>query len=137
MNYRVYPISLFALSAFLLTLLSPAYARDLYYGWPGQGSWTTLPFVVANDKGFFEREGLKVKMIAFRGTNLMLAAILAGEIDYGTFLPFFVGAAARGLPVKIVASMTKSGGYAMIGRSEIANVLALRGKKIGINSFLA
>jgi ABC-type nitrate/sulfonate/bicarbonate transport system substrate-binding protein len=65
----------------------------------------------------------------------MLAALLAGEIDFGTYLPFFVGAAARGLPVKIVGSVAKSGGYAMIGRPEIQNVMGLKGKKIGINSF--
>jgi NitT/TauT family transport system substrate-binding protein len=74
-------------------------------------------------------------MIAFRGTNLMMTALLSGEIDDGTFLPFFVGAAARGLPLKIAASMTKSVGYGMIARPEIPNVLSLRGKKIGINSF--
>lgn len=125
------------LFAVLLPLLvvAPVQGKDIYYGWPGPGSWSTLPFVVAGERGLFEKEGLKVKMIAFRGTNLMLAALLAGEIEYGTFLPFFVGAAARGLPVKIAASVTKTGGYAMIGRPEIRNVPALKGKKIGINSF--
>ncbi len=65
----------------------------------------------------------------------MLAALLAGEIDFGSYLPFFVGAAARGLPVKIVGSVAKSGGYALIGRPELQNVASLKGKKIGINSF--
>jgi ABC-type nitrate/sulfonate/bicarbonate transport system substrate-binding protein len=126
------------LTVFLLSVAistAPARAKDLNYGWPGPGSWTTLPFVVANERGLFEKEGLKVRMISFRGTNLMLAALLAGEIDFGTYLPFFVGAAARGLPVKIVGSVAKSGGYALIGRAEIPNMAALRGKKIGINSF--
>jgi ABC-type nitrate/sulfonate/bicarbonate transport system substrate-binding protein len=118
-----------------LAFTAPARAKDLNYGWPGPGSWTTLPFVVASERGLFEKEGLKVRMISFRGTNLMLAALLAGEIDFGSYLPFFVGAAARGLPVKIVGSVAKSGGYAMIGRPEIQNVAALKGKKIGINSF--
>jgi NitT/TauT family transport system substrate-binding protein len=131
-------IPLIQLALFLLMfaiLTAPARAKDLNYGWPGPGSWTTLPFVVANERGFFDKEGLKVRMISFRGTNLMLAALLAGEIDFGTYLPFFVGAAARGLPVRIVGSVAKSGGYALIGRAEIPNMAALRGKKIGINSF--
>ena len=95
-------ILLIQLTLFLLLFAistTPAFAKDLNYGWPGPGSWTTLPFVVANERGLFEKEGLKVRMISFRGTNLMLAALLAGEIDFGTYLPFFVGAAARGLPV--------------------------------------
>src|SRR5262245_64780940 len=92
---------------FFLVCTSSAHPKDLYYGWPGQGGWSTLPFIAASEKGLFEKEGLKVRMIAFRGTNVMLAASLAGEIDYASFLPFFVGAAARGVPVKIVGSITK------------------------------
>ncbi|MSP40081.1 MAG: ABC transporter substrate-binding protein [Deltaproteobacteria bacterium] len=130
------PLSQLTLVVLLSAIFtSPALAKDLNYGWPGPGSWTTLPFVVANERGFFEKEGLKVRMISFRGTNIMLAALLAGEIDFGTYLPFFVGAAANGLPVKIVGSVAKSGGYALIGRPGLQNVAALKGKKIGINSF--
>ena len=135
MKFRLAVIRL-ALVFLLSSLLAgPARAKDLNYGWPGPGSWTTLPFVVAGEKGFFEKEGVKVRMISFRGTNLMLAALLAGEIDFGSYLPFFVGATARGLPVKIVGSVAKSGGYAMIARPEIQNMNGLKGKKIGINSF--
>ena len=77
-------------------------AKDINLGWSGQGSWSTLPFIVADEKGFFEKEGLKVRLITFRGTNLMLTALLAGELDYATILPFLTGASARGLPVKYV-----------------------------------
>lgn len=135
MKIRIRAITLALALAVSLAIGAPAHAKDINYGWPGPGSWTTLPFVVAGERGFFEKEGVKVRMISFRGTNLMLAALLAGEIDFGSYLPFFVGAAARGLPVKIVGSVAKSGGYAMIGRPEIQNVAALKGKKIGINSF--
>jgi len=110
-------------------------AKDINLGWSGQGSWTTLPYVVAKEKGFFEKEGLKVQLITFRGTNLMLTALLAGELDYATILPFLTGAAARGLPVRILAAVTKSSSYFMVARPEIENVKALRGKKLGINSF--
>ena len=88
------------LVGFLLALPIAAQSKDINIGWSGIGSWTTLPYVVANEKGFFDREGLKVQLITFRGTNLMLTALLAGELDYVTILPFLTGAAARGLPVK-------------------------------------
>ncbi len=122
---------------FLLACLvaGPVQAKDINLGWSGIGSWTTLPYVVANEKGFFEKEGLKVQLITFRGTNLMLTALLAGELDYATILPFLTGAAARGLPVRIVAAVTKSSSYLMVSRPEIESVKALRGKKLGINSF--
>jgi NitT/TauT family transport system substrate-binding protein len=109
--------------------------KEINLGWSGIGSWTTLPYVVANERGFFEKEGLKVQLITFRGTNLMLTALLTGDLDYATILPFLTGAAARGLPVRILAAVTKNSSYFMVARPEIDNVKALRGKKIGINSF--
>ena len=116
-------------------LASVAQAKDVNLGWSGIGSWTTLPYVVANEKGFFDKEGLKVQLITFRGTNLMLTALLTGDLDYATILPFLTRAAARGLPVRILAAVTKNSSYFMVARPEIDNVKALRGKKIGINSF--
>ena len=110
-------------------------AKDINLGWSGQGSWSTLPYIVAGERGFFEKEGLKVRLITFRGTNLMLTALLAGELDYATILPFLTGASARGLPVKILGAVTRSSSYVIISRLEIDSIKALRGKKIGINSF--
>lgn len=118
-----------------IVFVAEAQTKDVNLGWSGQGSWTTLPYVVAKERGFFEKEGLKVQLITFRGTNLMLTALLAGELDYATILPFLTGASARGLPVKILAAVTKSSSYFMVARPEIDTVKALRGKKIGINSF--
>lgn len=86
-------------SSAMLAILFNAFAagaqtKDINLGWSGQGSWTTLPYVVAKENGLFEREGLKVQLITFRGTNLMLTALLAGELDYATILPFLTGASA-------------------------------------------
>ncbi len=109
--------------------------RVLNVGWTSGSNWTALPFRVAAERGFFDKEGLKVRYITFQGTNLMLTALLAGEIDYVNILPFIAGAAARGLPVKIVAAVTKSSGYAIVSRPEIDSLKALKGKRIAINSF--
>ena len=86
-------------------------------------------------EGFFDKEGLKVRMITFRGTNLMLAALMSGDLDYMTILPFAVGAASRGVPVKIVGSVTRTSTVAIVARSGIDGIKGLKGKKIGINSF--
>lgn len=110
-------------------------AKDINFGWPSGEGWSSQPYKVALEKGFFEREGLKVRMITFRGTNLMLAAMMSGDLDYMTILPFTAGAAARGVPVKIVGSVTKSSTQAIVARREFDNIRSLKGKKIGINSF--
>jgi len=104
-------------------------------GWTGGSSWTSLPDRVATEKGFYDKEGLRVRYIQFQGTNLMLSALLANELDYVTILPFIAGAATRGLPVKIVGATTKASGYAIVARSDIDSIKALKGKRIAINSF--
>lgn len=94
-----------------------------------------MPFRVAAERGFWEKEGLKARFIQFQGTNLMLTALLNGELDYITIVPSIAGAAMRGIPVKIVAAVTRSSGYAIISKPEIENLRALKGKRIAINSF--
>ena len=112
-----------------------AEAKTINIGWTGGSAWTALPDRVAAERGFFEKEGLKVRYIQFQGTNLMLNALLSNELDYVTILPFIAGAATRGLPVKIVATTVKSSGYAIISRPDIESVKALKGKRIAINTF--
>jgi ABC-type nitrate/sulfonate/bicarbonate transport system substrate-binding protein len=109
--------------------------KILNIGWIGGTSWSALPDRIAGERGFFEKEGLRVRYIQFQGTNLMLSALLANELDYVTILPFISGAAARGLPVKIVAATAKASGYAIISKPEINSIRALKGKNIAINSF--
>jgi ABC-type nitrate/sulfonate/bicarbonate transport system substrate-binding protein len=118
-----------------VTTINAAEPRTLNVGWTGGTAWTALPDRVAMERGFFDKEGLRVRYIQFQGTNLMLSALMANEIDYVTILPFIAGAATRGLPVKIVAATAKVSGYAIVSRPEIDNVKALKGKRIAINTF--
>lgn len=131
-------ISLFVLTLFITgsaSATSAAEPKVVNIGWTGGSGWTALPDRVASERGFFEKEGLRVRYIQFQGTNLMLSALLANELDYVTILPFIAGAATRGLPVKIVAATTKASGYAIVARPDIDSIKALKGKKIAINSF--
>lgn len=129
----------FALSFFLVVGWAAdaetAETRVINIGWTSGANWSALPVKLAAERGLFEKEGLKARLITFQGTNLMLTALMAGEVDYITILPFIAGAAVRGLPVKIVAAVTKSSGYAIVSRPEIDSLKALKGKKVAINSF--
>ena len=112
-----------------------AEGKPINIGWTGGSNWSSLPYQVAVDRKFFEKEGLDIRLITMRGTTLMLSALMADEIDYVTILPFIAGAAVRGLPVKIVPSGAKSSGYAIISSPEISSLKGLKGKRIAINSF--
>ncbi len=95
--------------------IATAEPKVLNIGWTGGTAWTALPDRIASERGFFEKEGLKVRYIQFQGTNLMLSALLANELDYVTILPFIADA--------------------IISRPEIDGVKALKGKRIAINTF--
>jgi NitT/TauT family transport system substrate-binding protein len=118
-----------------VTRANAAETKVVNIGWTGGSGWTALPDRVALERGFYEKENLRVRYIQFQGTNLMLSALMANELDYVTILPFIAGAATRGLPVKIVASTTKASGYAIVARPDIDSIKALKGKKIAINTF--
>ena len=138
MRPQLHVISLLVLTLFITgsaRATSAAEPTVVNIGWTGGSGWTALPDRVASERGFFEKEGLRVRYIQFQGTNLMLSALLANELDYVTILPFIAGAATRGLPVKIVAATTKASGYAIVARPDIDSIKALKGKKIAINSF--
>jgi len=128
-------LAIFATVLMTACRVSDSDAKDINFGWPSGEGWSSQPFKAAMEKGFFEKEGLKLRMITFRRTNLMLAALMSGDLDYMTILAFTAGAAARGVPVKIIGSVTKSSTVAIIARPGMENIKALKGKKIGINSF--
>jgi NitT/TauT family transport system substrate-binding protein len=138
MRPQLHVISLVVLTLFSTGSVPPTKAAEpkvVNIGWTGGSGWSALPDRVASERGFFEKEGIRVRYIQFQGTNLMLSALLANELDYVTILPFIAGAATRGLPVKIVAATSKASGYAIVARPEIDSIKALKGKKIAINSF--
>jgi ABC-type nitrate/sulfonate/bicarbonate transport system substrate-binding protein len=101
--------------------------------WTGE-YWSTLPFRVAADRGFFEKENLYARFINFQSTQLITAALMQGDLDYGTTLAI-AGAALRGLPLKIVGVVAKGTGYAIVSKREIDSLKGLKGKKFALNSF--
>ena len=102
-------------------------------GWTGE-YWSTLPFRVAADKGFFEREGLQARFITMR-TSLITPALMQGDLDFTVALPSIAGAALHGVPAKILGVVSKGTGYAIVSKPEIESVQGLKGRKFGINSF--
>src|SRR5215467_8854409 len=113
--------------------ISTVNAEVINIGWTGE-YWSTLPFRVAVDKGFFEWEGLQARFITMR-TALITPALMQGDLDYTAALPAISGPALNGLPFKFVGVVSKGIGYAIISKPEVQNVQGLKGKKFGINSF--
>jgi ABC-type nitrate/sulfonate/bicarbonate transport system substrate-binding protein len=84
-------VTIFLLAVGLAADGQSAETKVIDMGWTGGSNWTSLPYQVAVDRKFFEKEGLNVRLITMRGTALMLSALIADEIDYLTILPFIAG----------------------------------------------
>jgi len=61
--------------------------------------------------------------------------MVSGEIDYDAVIGNGIGAAIRGLPVKVVACFLPATPIALIVRPEFKSVQELKGKAIGLNTF--
>lgn len=65
-----------------------------------------LPIYVAQDKGFFEREGITVAIANTGGDEKSVAAVINGSADFGVGDPTFAAiAASRGQGVSVIASV--------------------------------
>lgn len=99
------------------------------------GSLCEAPVHMALEKGFFEKEGLKVDLIKLApGTNF--EAITAGKIDasFG-LLASLIQPLSNGLPIKVTSGLHTGCDKLLVpSNSGIHSLTDLRGKRIGVPS---
>jgi NitT/TauT family transport system substrate-binding protein len=118
----------------IFLLCSSSHAADkLRFGFPDLAA-QFIPLPLAEQRGFFKEEGLQGEFIRIRPA-VSLAAMASGEIDYDAVIGNGIGAAIRGLPVKVVACFLPATPIALIVRPEFKSVQELKGKAIGLNTF--
>ncbi len=90
------------------------------------------PLWVAQEKGFFAKNGLEVLLVLTRLSNPAIAALLAGELQmvYGGSNAA-LGAASNGAELKLIAAMSNRLTYEVIARPGINKPEDLRGKRFG------
>ena len=98
-------------------------------------SITTLPSEIAAKRGFFKEEGLDPEMITIRSADIIVKAMLSGQLDYSTSLPSLATAAVAGLPIRIVGVMIKKTSYVMVSHPSVQSIQDLKGKVVGVSSF--
>src|SRR5216684_8806283 len=83
-------------------------AEELTVGTTGSSS--DAPFFIADKKGYFADEGLKVKLIRFDSGSKMIPSLGTGELDVGSGATSagLYNAAKRGVGIKIVADKARS-----------------------------
>ena len=98
-----------------------------YSAWPG---W--FPLAVAEEKGFFDKAGLKVELTYFVDYTASLDALVAGKVDVNaqTLNDTMLGVAAGSDQRIVVVNDNSTGNDAVICDSKITSVKDLKGKKI-------
>ncbi|MEN9205209.1 MAG: ABC transporter substrate-binding protein, partial [Thermostichales cyanobacterium DRC_bins_46] len=110
---------------------APTPLRIGYSAWPG-----FLAGVIAQEKGYFEEEGVQVALEFSDNTTTQIADFTAGKLD-GAFLAL---GSVVSLTVQnpqaafVLISDESQGADAVVAKPEIADVASLKGKRIGTNT---
>jgi NitT/TauT family transport system substrate-binding protein len=93
-------------------------------------SMSGLPFYVAEDQGFFEREEVDVRCVhSHDPKRRMVQLLVEGAIDFYTSISAIVEAVTRGLKVKALCA-TSNSRYPCAARAEIRSFAELKNKKV-------
>jgi NitT/TauT family transport system substrate-binding protein len=98
-------------------------------------SWhQELPFRIARVKGYFQEQGIAIEPILIRGGPAALAALISGDVDFGSIggAQAPIRARARGLDVFIIGSLSNKVNYTILGARDVRRVEDLKGKIIGV-----
>jgi len=127
----------------VLFFSSPAHANP-YLPKPGEApikvrigtcsiTGTIIHLSTALDHGIFEKYGLRMEHIAFRGSGVTLAALGADEIQFLTCAASAtLPGIATGAEAKFIGSQLVGLPWVLLGRKEIRTPLDLKGRAIGI-----
>ena len=88
---------------------------------------------VAQEGGYFKREGLDSELLYIGGGSLLIQAMLSGEVPfaYGPSVPV-INATLRGADLVLIGNTGNSLVFSIMARPEIKQPAQLRGKKVGV-----
>src|SRR6266850_3822289 len=94
----------------------------------------SYPVFIAQERGFFEKNGLKGEIIRINSEPTTYQALISGDIDATSGAPTgLVQSNIQGVPVVSLGSWDNLVSYTMVTREKVDDLSQLRGKKIGIN----
>ena len=93
------------------------------------------PIVVAQKKGFFQKNGVKVSYTLIEDPVQRFAAFKAGRLDgIASTVDTYARTAAKGVPAKVVLGLDASvGGDGIVAKKDISSVSQLKGQKVAVS----
>src|ERR1700733_12160919 len=129
---------------FIAALAGHAQAQELTIGTIGASS--DAPFFIADAKGYFAEQGLKVSFVRFDSAAKSIPSLGSGEVDVGSGASSagLYNAVARGIGIKIVADKARNAkGYGfqaimartdLIDSGKVKTVKDLKGLKVAMSA---
>lgn len=94
-----------------------------------------LPLWIAREQQFFDKYGLMAETVVVRGTPLVIAGLVSGDVQLGyTGGTGVIGGVAGGVDLKTVATFFNTEALRIITRPDIKRSEDLRGKRLGVQS---
>jgi ABC-type nitrate/sulfonate/bicarbonate transport system substrate-binding protein len=89
---------------------------------------------VAEERGFFKKNGLTTNMVLIQTGTTLIQALVGGDVDIGfTAPPAVVSAVAGGVDLKIILGQANNLNFIIAAQPEIKKVQDLSGKKVGVS----
>ncbi len=132
---QVFLLSFFFAIVMPVSMAFPAQPalEPILLGYPSP-ALTELPNYLAVKKNFYAEEGLEIKFVRAR-SNVLVAALVSGSLDYITSITSSIGGIIGGAPAKIVAGVIKNNPDFLMARPEIGSIRDLKGKKLAVSGF--
>ena len=88
---------------------------------------------VAQEAGYFKREGLDVELLYIGGGSLLIQSMISGDVPfaYGPSVPV-INASLRGADLVLIGNTGNSLVFSIMSRPEIKQPANLKGKKVGV-----
>lgn len=118
--------------AFLAASTSAVMAAPLRIAYSAiSGAMSTL--WVAQEGGYFKREGLDTELLYIGGGTLLIQSMLSGDVPfaYGPSVPV-INATLRGSDLVLIGNTGNSLVFSIMARPETKQPTQLRGKKVGV-----
>lgn len=91
------------------------------------------PLWVAQEGGYFKREGLDVELLYIGGGSLLIQSMLSGDVSfaYGPSVPV-INASLRGANLVLIGNTGNALVFSIMSRPEIKQPVNLKGKRVGV-----
>jgi NitT/TauT family transport system substrate-binding protein len=97
---------------------------------------SAVPIWIAQDKGFFDRNGIAPNLVYIGGGRVIIQALASGNVSMAQIAgPALINAKLNGFHLRMIAGVVNLSSYSLFVRPEVKSVRDLKGKKLGLGTF--